>query len=188
MVSTPKSDNIIPHGGAAKPYLLDQVREKLRYRHYSLRTERAYVDWIRRFILFHQKRHPTEMGAVEIEAFLTHLAIERHVSASTQNQALSALLFLYKEVLQVELPWLGTMERAKKPQRLPTVLTVREVNAVLGKLAGTIGLMERLLYGTGMRLMECVRLRVKQVARVQHSGTPDFVGSLGIAVGYPNIL
>jgi integron integrase len=163
MVSTPKSVNITPNGGAAKPRLLEQVREKLRYRHYSLRTERAYVDWIRRFILFHQKRHPTEMGAVEIEAFLTHLAIERNVSASTQNQALSALLFLYKEVLQVELPWLSTMERAKKPQRLPTVLTVREVNEVLGKLEGTIGLMVRLLYGTGMRLMECVRLRVKDV-------------------------
>jgi integron integrase len=163
MISTPKSANITPHGGAAKPCLLDQVREKLHYRHYSLRTERVYVDWIRRFILFHQKRHPTEMGAVEIEAFLTHLAIERNVSASTQNQALSALLFLYKEVLQVELPWLGTMERAKKPQRLPTVLTVREVNEVLGKLEGTIGLMVRLLYGTGMRLMECVRLRVKDV-------------------------
>jgi integron integrase len=163
MVSTPKSVNITPNGGAAKPRLLDQVREKLRYRHYSLHTERVYVDWIRRFMLFHQKRHPTEMGAVEIEAFLTHLAIERNVSASTQNQALSALLFLYKEVLQVELPWLSTMERAKKPQRLPTVLTVREVNEVLGKLEGTIGLMVRLLYGTGMRLMECVRLRVKDV-------------------------
>lgn len=121
------------------------------------------MDWIRRFILFHQKRHPAEMGAVEIEAFLTHLAIERNVSASTQNQALSALLFLYKEVLQVELPWLGTMERAKKPQRLPTVLMVREVNEVLGKLEGTVGLMMRLLYGMGMRLMECVRLRVRDV-------------------------
>ena len=139
MVTTPKSANITPHGGAAKPRLLDQVREKLRYRHYSLRTERAYVDWIRRFILFHRKRHPAEMRAEEIEAFLTHLAVERKVSASTQNQALSALLFLYKEVLQVELPWLSTMERAKKPQRLPTVLTVREVNAVLKKLAGMIG-------------------------------------------------
>ena len=102
-------------------------------------------------------------GAGEIEAFLTHLATERNVSASTQNQALSALLFLYKEVLQVELPWLNNMERAKKPQRLPTVLTVREVNEVLGKLEGTMGLMVRLLYGTGMRLMECVRLRVKDV-------------------------
>jgi integron integrase len=121
------------------------------------------VDWIRRFILFHRKRHPVEMGAGEIEAFLTHLAIERKVSASTQNQALSALLFLYKEVLELELPWLNTMERAKKPQRLPTVLTVREVNEVLGKLEGTIGLMVKLLYGTGMRLMECVRLRVKDV-------------------------
>ena len=127
MVSTPKLANITPHGGTTKPRLLDQVREKLRYRHYSLRTEQAYVDWIRRFILFHRKRHPAEMGAGEIEAFLTHLATERNVSASTQNQALSALLFLYKEVLQVELPWLNNMERAKKPQRLPTVLTVREV-------------------------------------------------------------
>ena len=163
MENTPKPANITPQDGAAKPRLLDQVREKLRYRHYSLRTERAYVDWIRRFILFHLKRHPAEMGAAEVEAFLTHLAIQRKVAASTQNQALSALLFLYKEVLQVELPWLNNVERAKKPQRLPTVLTVREVNAVLERLEGTVGLMVRLLYGTGMRLMECVRLRVKDV-------------------------
>ena len=120
-----------------KPKLLDLVRQKIRLKHYSIRTEQAYADWIRRFILFHRKRHPAEMGAGEIEAFLTHLATERNVSASTQNQALSALLFLYKEVVQVELPWLNTMERAKKPQRLPTVLTVREVNEVLGKLEGT---------------------------------------------------
>ena len=143
----------------------------MRYRHYSLRTEQAYVDWIRRFILFHRKRHPAEREAGEIEAFLTHLAIERNVSASIQNQALSALLFLYKEVLELELPWLNTMERAKKPQRLPTVLTAREVNEVLGKLEGTIGLMVRLLYGTGMRLMECVRLRVKDVDFEMHQIT-----------------
>ncbi|MFH0351734.1 MAG: integron integrase [Chromatiales bacterium] len=139
------------------------MRERLRYLHYSLRTERAYADWIKRYILYHHKRHPAEMGAKEAEAFLTHLAAERNVSASTQNQALAALLFLYKEVLQVELPWLTNIARAKKPLHLPTVLTVREVNAVLSKLEGTIGLMVRLLYGTGMRLMECVRLRVKDL-------------------------
>ena len=148
---------------ANKPRLLDQVRERLRYLHYSLRTERAYADWIKRYIFYHHKRHPAEMGAKEAESFLTHLAAERNVSASTQNQALAALLFLYKEVLQVELPWLTNIARAKKPLHLPTVLTVREVNAVLSKLEGTIGLMVRLLYGTGMRLMECVRLRVKDL-------------------------
>jgi integron integrase len=119
------------------------------------------VQWIRRYILFHGKRHPKEMGAAE--AFLTHLAVERSVSSSTQNQALAALLFLYKEVLGVELPWLNGLTRAKRPARLPTVLSRQEVQAVLGRMEGVYGLMARLLYGTGMRLMECVRLRVKDV-------------------------
>lgn len=161
-ISTPSLSNITP-SPAAKPKLLDQVRNAIRLRHYSLRTERAYVDWIRRYILFHNKRHPKDMGADEIVAFLSHLAVERTVASSTQNQALSALVFLYKAVLGMDLPWLDGIERAKRPQRLPTVLTVREVGMVLENLEGTLGLMARLLYGTGMRLMECVRLRAKDV-------------------------
>lgn len=145
------------------PKLLDQVRDRLRVKHYSIRTETAYIHWIKRFILFHGKRHPAEMGALEMEAFLTHLAVDANVSASTQNQALSALLFLYKEVLVVELPWLGNVVRAKLPQRLPVVLTRTEVRAVLVRMKGVYALMANLLYGTGMRLMECVRLRVKDV-------------------------
>ncbi|HEY8857567.1 MAG TPA: integron integrase [Rugosibacter sp.] len=145
------------------PKLLDQVRDKLRVKHYSIRTESVYVDWIKRFILFHGKRHPQEMGAPELEVFLTDLAVRGGVSASTQNQALSALLFLYREVLKVDLPWLDNVTRAKRPQRLPVVLTTAEVRAVLDRMDGVYALMGKLLYGTGMRLMECVRLRVKDV-------------------------
>ncbi|HZW25925.1 MAG TPA: integron integrase [Gallionella sp.] len=145
------------------PKLLDQVRDKIRVKHYSIRTETQYLQWIRRFIYFHGKRHPREMGAAEVEAFLSHLATAGNVSASTQNQALSALLFLYREVLGIVLPWMDTMVRAKKPQRLPVVLSRTEVDRVLERMEGTYGLMARLLYGTGMRLMECVRLRVKDV-------------------------
>lgn len=145
------------------PKLLDQVRDRIRIKHYRLRTETQYVQWIKRFILFHGKRHPQTMGAAEIEAFLTHLAVAGKVSASTQNQALSALLFLYKEVLSIDLPWLNKVVRAKQPQRLPVVLTRTEVRAILVRMSGTYGLMANLLYGTGMRLMECVRLRVKDV-------------------------
>jgi integron integrase len=141
--------------------LLDRLREHLRLRHYSIRTERQYVQWARRFILFHGKRHPVEMGAREVEAFLTHLAVAGRVAAATQNQALSALLFLYREVLGQDLPWLNEVVRAKRPARLPVVLTRREVAQVLERTEGAHGLMARLLYGTGMRLMECVRLRVK---------------------------
>lgn len=145
------------------PKLLDQVRDRLRVKHYSIRTETQYVLWIRRFILFHDKRHPREMGAAEVEAFLTHLAVAGGVAAATQNQALSALLFLYREVLGIDLPWLDKVVRAKTPQRLPVVLTRQEVAAVLDRMSGVHGLMARLLYGTGMRLMDCVRLRVKDV-------------------------
>ena len=145
------------------PKLIDQVRDKLRVKHYSIRTESVYVDWIKRFILFHGKRHPQEMGAPELEGFLTDLAARGGVSASTQNQALSALLFLYREVLKVDLPWLDNVTRAKRPQRLPVVLTTAEVRAVLDRMGGVYALMGKLLYGTGMRLMECVRLRVKDV-------------------------
>ena len=148
---------------ANSPKLLDVVRDRIRVKHYSIRTETQYVQWIRRFILFHGKRHPRDMGAPEVEAFLTHLAVEGNVAAATQNQALSALLFLYKEVLGLDLPWLDNVTRAKRPQRLPVVMTRDEVRAVLDRMEGGYGLMARLLYGTGMRLMECVRLRVKDV-------------------------
>ena len=143
--------------------LLDAVRERIRYRHYSYRTEEAYVGRVRRFVAFHGRRHPREMGAAQIEAFLNDLANERDAAASTHNQALSALLFLYGEVLGVELPWLGNIDRPKRPRRLPVVLTRQEVRDVLAHLDGCAGLMATLLYGTGMRLMECARLRVKDV-------------------------
>ncbi|MEW5942992.1 MAG: integron integrase [Pseudomonadota bacterium] len=150
------------------PKLLEQVRAKLRVKHYSIRTERAYLDWIRRFILFHGKKHPAEMGAPQVEAFLSHLAVEGNVAASTQNQAKSALLFLYREVLGVDLPWLENVAKAKTPQRLPVVLTIGEVKSVLDRLEGTLWLMASLLYGSGLRLMECVRLRVKDVDFEMH--------------------
>lgn len=146
-----------------QPKLLDQVRDRIRVKHYSIRTERAYVDWIRRFILFHGKRHPKDMGAEEVEAYLTHLAVSGNVASATQGQALSALLFLYKGVLGLDLPWLDNVTRAKKPQRLPTVLTEEESRRVLAHLDGVKWLMASLLYGTGMRLMECLRLRVKDI-------------------------
>ncbi|MEW5891650.1 MAG: integron integrase [Pseudomonadota bacterium] len=152
-----------PNHSAQPPKLLDVVRDRLRVKHYSLRTEQQYVQWIKRFILFHGKRHPRELGAEAVESFLSHLAVAGNVSASTQNQALAALLFLYKEVLGLELPWLDGITRAKKPKRLPTVLNRDEVRRILDRMDGTYALMARLLYGTGMRLMECVRLRVKDV-------------------------
>jgi integron integrase len=145
------------------PKLLDQLRGAIRVRHYSIRTEEAYVDWARRFILFHGKRHPKEMGAEEVTAFLTHLAQERNVSASTQNQAKSALLFLYREVLGMELPWLDEVIAAKAARRLPVVLTQVEARRLLESMSGTMGLVAGLLYGTGMRLLEGLRLRVKDV-------------------------
>jgi len=143
--------------------LLDRVRMAVRVRHYSRRTEESYVAWIRRFILFHGKRHPSTMGPAEIERFLSSLAVVGKVSASTQNQALCALLFLYREVLEQDLPWLEDLVRAKRPHRLPVVLTRDEVRAVLGQLDGTPRLMALLLYGAGLRLLECARLRVKDV-------------------------
>jgi integron integrase len=145
------------------PKLLDLVRARLRLKHYSLRTEQSYVAWIRRFILFHGKRHPDEMGAAEVEQFLSHLATSRRVASSTQNQALAALLFLYREVLSVSLPWLDEVTRARKPKRLPVVLTAAEVRVVLDRMSGTVGLMAQLLYGSGMRVLECARLRVKDI-------------------------
>ncbi|VAW30953.1 Integron integrase IntIPac [hydrothermal vent metagenome] len=143
--------------------LLDQVRDAIRIKHYSIRTEKAYADWIRRFIFYHDKRHPKQMGTREIEQFLSHLAISRNVAASTQNQALSALLFLYREVLHQELDRPVEALWAKKPKRLPVVLTKEEAMRVIVAMNGTHQLMLKLLYGTGMRLMECVRLRVKDI-------------------------
>jgi integrase len=146
-----------------KPKLLEQVREVIRRKHYSIRTEQAYCDWIKRFILFHRKRHPAEMAEAEITAFLTYLAANVNVAPSTQNQALSALLFLYRDVLQQKIGWLDNVERAKKPARLPVVLTRSEARRIFSHLHGTMKLMAGLLYGSGLRLMECVRLRVKDV-------------------------
>ncbi len=143
--------------------LLDRVREALRARHYSIRTEEAYVGWIRRFILFNGMRHPKDMGDAEINAFLSHLALERHVAASTQNQALAALLFLYRDVLGLTVPWLECLVRARKPVRLPVVLSRDEVRRLLAGVRGAPNLVARLLYGTGMRLLEGLRLRVKDV-------------------------
>ena len=148
---------------APKPRLLDRVREATRARHYSRRTEKAYVAWIRRYILFHGKRHPLEMGGPEVTRFLTSLAVDGHVAGSTQNQALSALLFLYREVLAQELPWLDDIVRAKRTARLPVVLTRDEVRAVIRQLRGVHRLMAILLYGAGLRLLEAARVRVKDV-------------------------
>ncbi len=145
------------------PKFLDQLRASLRVRHYSLRTEDAYFDWARRFILFHGKRHPKDMGAPEVQAFLTHLAVDRHVSPSTQNQAKAALLFLYRNLLHVELPWLSEVVHAKSSPRLPVVLTPGEVRVLLDQMEGVMALVARLLYGTGMRLLEGLRLRVKDL-------------------------
>ena len=146
-----------------KPKLLDQVRDVIRRKHFSIRTEQAYTDWIKRYILFHRKRHPRDMGEEEVGEFLTHLARDGKVAASTQNQALSALLFLYKEVLKQEIGWLNNVERAKRPVRVPVVLTRDEVHKIFAHLHGKYRLMAGLLYGSGLRLMECVRLRIKDV-------------------------
>lgn len=147
----------------AKPRLLDQLRASIRTKHYSLRTEKTYIYWVRYYIHWHGMRHPRDMGGAEIKAFLSMLANARNVSASTQNQALAALLYLYKNVLDMDLPWIDGIERAKRAPRLPVVLTQAEVGRVLAHTTGTPGLIIRLLYGTGMRLMEAMRLRVKDV-------------------------
>lgn len=145
-----------------QPKLLHRVRWHLRVKRYSIRTEHAYLDWIRRYILFHKKRHPTEMGEEEIAAFLSHLAVNRRVSASTQNQALCALLFLYQQVLEQKLEFID-LERAKRPPKIPVVFTRAEARAVLAQLKGDYRLMAHLLYGSGLRLLECLRLRVKDI-------------------------
>jgi integrase len=145
------------------PRLMDQVRQAIRVRHYSRRTEEAYVYWIRRYIVFHGKAHPSAMGAPEISAFLTWLAVRQHVSASTQNQALSALLYLYRHVLGIEIGAIAHVPRARTPERLPVILSREEVNAVLKQLTGTMKLAVVLLYGAGLRLRECLELRVKDI-------------------------
>ncbi|MHC4956304.1 MAG: integron integrase [Planctomycetota bacterium] len=143
--------------------MVDRVRQAARVRHLSRRTEKAYAGWIRRFVLFHKMRHPRGMGAREVTAFLTHLAVDRDVAASTQNQALSALLFLYRDVLGIALPWMDEVVRAKRTRRLPVVLSRAEIGQLLKQLDGTPRLMALLLYGSGLRLLECARLRVKDV-------------------------
>jgi integron integrase len=144
------------------PRLLDQVRWAIRTRHYSRRTEEAYVSWIRRFIVFHGKRHPRDLGAPEVSAFVSHLAT-RGVSASTQNQALSAVIFLYSVIVGHSLPWMDGIVRAQRPTRLPVVLSREEVSALLSQMGGTAWLMASVLYGAGLRLLECVELRVKDI-------------------------
>jgi integron integrase len=154
-----------PEGFPTRPTgLFTVAREKMRTRHFALRTEQAYLHWLRRFVAFHGRRHPRELGAPQVEQFLTHLAVERKVSAATQNQALQALLFLYRHVLGIELPWLEGITRASQPKRLPVVLTRAEVQALLVELKGTAWLVASLLYGSGLRLSEGLRLRVKDLA------------------------
>lgn len=148
----------------ARPGVLEVARQSIRTKHYSIRTEEVYLGWMRRFIRFHNMRHPRDMGADEVQRFLSHLAIDGDVAASTQNQALSAILYLYKEVLGIDLPWLSEVTRAKKPKKLPVVLTREEISRLLLQAdGGDMGLVIRLLYGTGMRLLEACRLRVKDV-------------------------
>lgn len=150
-------------GTPKAPRLLDQVRDAIARLHYSPRTEEAYVHWIKRFIYFSGRRHPATLGAAEVTAFLNYLARGRDVAAATQNQALSALLFLYREVLGTALPWLDDLDRVQRPARLPTVLPPGEVQRLLAAMSGTKWLMASLLYGAGLRLRECLRLRVKDV-------------------------
>lgn len=152
--------NVISQGS---PKLLDRMRSEIRTRHYSIRTEESYLDWARRFILFHNKRHPKDMGAEEVRDFLSYLALERNVAAATQNQAKSALLFLYREILGAELPWLDEIIAAKAPKRLPVVLTQTETRQLLNAMSGTMSIVASILYGTGMRLLEGLRLRVKDI-------------------------
>ena len=162
MLPDPPPD-LLPPSTPPPRGVLQALRDRIRFRHYSLRTERAYLDWARRFIAFHGRRHPREMGAAEVTAFLASLANEGRVAASTQNQAQAAILFLYKETLGIELPWLDGVPRAKRSPKLPTVLTRAEISRLLEQMSGVEGLIARMQYGTGVRLMECLRLRVKDV-------------------------
>ena len=156
--------NVIPHPATEPraPKLLDRMRSAIRVHHYSLRTEEAYLGWVRRFFAFH-RTHPRDLEADGVNRFLTHLAVKENVAASTQRQALSAILFLYRNVLKTDLPWLEDVVRARQPKRLPTVLSKDEVAAILARLEGTVQLIVLLLYGTGMRILECLRLRVQDL-------------------------
>jgi integron integrase len=171
MTSELSASELTPSGlapGSQPPRLLDRVRAAIRVRHYSPRTQEAYVHWIKRFIFFHDKRHPGEMGAAEINQFLSDLAVRGHVSASTQNQAFSALLFLYQKVLEFELGQIAGVIRANRPKRLPVVLTRDEVDLVLAELRDPYRLLVQLLYGSGLRLLEALRLRVQDLDLVRH--------------------
>ena len=164
MLAVVREDDEGAGRSAKPPRLLERVREVMRFRHYSLRTEEAYLGWIKRYILFHGKRHPATLGTDEVRGFLTHLAVNGKVAAATQNQALSALLFLYQQVLEREIGWLEAVPRAQRPAKVPVVCTVEEIRALLGAIRGkTARLMAQLLYGSGLRVMEAVRLRVKDV-------------------------
>ncbi len=172
--------------------LLEQTRSLIRTRHMSIRTEETYINWIRQYILFHHKKHPSELSNKDLTAFLSHLAVERKVAASTQNQALSAILFLYREVLNLELGWVTDVVRAERPKRLPVVFTREEAQSVLLRFTGTKWLMASLLYGSGLRLMECVRLRVKdvdfgsnQIVVREGKGEKDRVGILPLPLVEP---
>jgi integron integrase len=172
-----------------RPRLFDRIREILRLKHYSLSTEKTYISWIKRYMLFHHMRHPREMGIMEIESFLSHLALERNVSSSTQNQAFNAILFLYREVLCIEIDGSIDAVRAKKPARVPVVMSHEEAMRVISSLKGTHRLMAQLLYGSGLRLMECLRLRVKDVDFAMHTITvQDGKGARGRVVMLPEIL
>lgn len=162
-VSTGQSESSTLAASPKQPKLLNQLRHELRLRHYAYKTEKSYVHWVRAYVLFHNKRHPRDMGAEEVKRFLTHLAVDRHVSASTQNQALCSIVFLYRHVLCVELGDFDGFAYAKRPKRLPVVLSLEEVEEIIQQLSGTKRLMVELLYGTGMRLNELLRLRVKDV-------------------------
>ena len=169
MADAVQATKVVPFPEAgSRPKLLDQVRHAIRTRHYSRRTEEAYIHWIRRYIVFHRKTHPSQMGASEISQFLTWLAVDRRVSASTQNQALSALLFLYKHVLAIEIAAMPPVVRARTPERLPVVLSREEIGAILKQLAGTERLIVMVLYGSGVRLEECLDLRVKDLDFDRH--------------------
>jgi integron integrase len=185
-------EHALTHEPPPEPRLLDQMRGRLRVKHYSIRTEQAYVHWVHRFILFHGKRHPRDLGPPEVEEFLTHLAVRKRVSASTQNQAKSAILFLFREVIDRELPWLDGIVAARMSQRLPVVLSIDEVEAVLRCMRGTPGLVARLLYGSGLRILEGLRLRVKDVDFTRHEilirdgkGAKDRVTMLPEALAQP---
>ena len=161
---SPSPANSAPH----VPMPFEVVRERIQVKHYSRRTAECYTNWIKKFVFFQHKKHPRDMGAPEVEAFLTDLAVNGKVSSSTQTQALSALLFLYRDVLGIVLPWMDSLVRAKPSKRIPTVLSVNEIHRLMANLEGVYSLMARLPYGTGMRLMECVRLRVKDVDFDRH--------------------